>query len=425
MAVLAVGASYRSSSIDLLERLSFPHQALGKAYLRLMESPAIREGVILSTCNRVEVYAEVASYHAGFVDLKRFLAESREVASEEFADPLYSHYEDDAVQHLFEVAAGLDSMVLGEPQILAQVRLAYRRASDERAAGATLSALLRGAVRTGRRVRSETSIGASPSAFIDAGVSMAEERTGSVRDAAAVVVGAGAMARLAAEHLRDRGVSDLRIVNRNPERAARLAAAVGASAGGLETLGDALARADVVVASTGAASAVIGLETVRAALGHGRDRALFVLDLAVPRDVEPAVGRLADVILVDIDGLKGRVRVGAVAAEAEIGRAHEIVAEEASRFAAWRHAARLAPLLEALQAKAADIQATELARAAPRLEGLSDRERRTVEALAQSIVAKLLHDPIARVKDGARSSGGDALARALADLFALDVRPGG
>src|SRR6266705_756156 len=181
MPILSLGVSYRRASVELLERLSFVHDDLPKAYRRLMDEPEISGAVILSTCNRVELYAEVASYHAGFLALKRFLSESREIGTDEFAEPLYSHYEDDAAEHLFEVAAGIDSVVLGEPQILSQVRQAYRRAEAEGATGPVLGRLFRSAVRAGKRARAETAIGASPAGFIEAGATLAEEALGPLR----------------------------------------------------------------------------------------------------------------------------------------------------------------------------------------------------------------------------------------------------
>src|SRR5439155_510821 len=286
-----------------------------KAYRRLLDMEAVTEGVVLSTCNRVEVFAEVASYHSGFLDMKRFLAESREIPPDEFAEPLYAHYEDDAALHLFSVAAGLDSMVLGEPQSLAQVRQAYRVARGEHAAGPSLSGFFRSAIRTGRRVRAETAIGASPAAMVEAGASLAERELGGLAGRSVLVVGAGGMAALAVKDLRARGVGTLRILNRSFERASRLASRAGAEAGGLGGL-----------------------------------------------------------------------------------------------------AAKLAPLIQSWRARGARIQAAELARVAPRLSRLSDREWAAVQALASGIVAKLLHEPIVRLKDQP-GPGPDSLARALAELF--------
>jgi glutamyl-tRNA reductase len=416
MAILALGVSYRRAGVDLLERLAFAGEDYAKAYRRVLEMEAVREAVLLSTCNRVEVYAEVPSYHAGFQDLKRFLAESREVGPEEFAEPLYAHYEGDAAEHLFAVAAGADSMVMGEPQILTQVRAAYRRAEDERAIGPTLSALFRGAVRTGRRARAETAIGGSPSAMVEAGLGLARGWLGTLAGLEAAVVGAGGMAALAVDALRAAGVDRLRIVNRSPERARRLADRAGGEAFGLDRLAATLAGADLIVSSTGASGTVIGPGQLA-----GRDvgRRLFVLDLAMPRDVEPAVAAMAGVRVADIDSLREALSGGDEATAAALADVRLIVAEEVERFEAWRRASRLAPLIQALRDRGERVAAAELDRSAPKLAGLDEGEHEAVEALARSIVAKLLHDPIVRLKERQVPGAADALARSVAELFGI------
>jgi glutamyl-tRNA reductase len=425
MPILALGVSYRRAGVELLERLSFVPDDLPKAYRALVDEAEINEAVLLSTCNRVEVYAGVGSYHAGFLALKRVLTESREVTPEELAEPLYSHYEDDAAEHLFEVAAGLDSMVLGEPQILSQVREAFRAAEAEGTVGPLVSALFRGAIRTGKRARAETAIGAAPDTMVRAGVDLAERSVGGLADRSALVVGAGGMADLAARRLRERGVSHLRILNRSVERARRLAARTGGEPGGLDVLAAAIARADVVVSSTGAAGLLVSEADVRRALRAKPDGAhLFVLDLAVPRDVDPAVASLPGVDLADIDDLKQAVEPGLGGARTEIDAAREIVGEEVRRFTAWRRAARLAPLIEALRARGVEARDAERVRLAAKLSGLDAEERAAVEALVEGVVAKLLHRPIARLKQVSGPGEGDALARALAELFDIPFRPG-
>ena len=419
MPILALGVSYRRAPVELLERLSFVEDDYPKAYRYLRDLEDVREAVVLSTCNRVEVFAEVSTYHAGFLDLKRFLSESREIHPDEFAEPLYSHYEDDAAEHLFGVAAGIDSMVLGEPQILTQVRQAVRRAEAEGASGPMLSALFGGAVRAGKRSRAETGIGASPAAFVEAGAELADRELGGLDGRSVVVVGAGGMAALAAQHLRERGVGQLRIVNRNVERGARLAARAGADHGGMESLAQAIAGADLVVTSTGAAGTVISPEVVLEArrLDGRSGRPLFFLDLALPRDVDPDVAAIPRVRLADLDDLKSMLTERAAGAEAEVEKVRVIIKEEVGRFTARRRSARLAPLIQALRDRGDRVAAAELARVAPRLADLSGREREAVEALARGIVAKLLHEPFVRLR------GSDPLARAAAELFGIDLPP--
>jgi glutamyl-tRNA reductase len=418
MAILALGITHRTASVDLLERLAFTDDDLAKAYRRIADDGAIAEGVVLSTCNRVEVYAAVPAYHAGFQALKRLLCETRGVDPDELAPPLVSHYEEQAVRHLFEVAAGLDSMVLGEPQIHAQVREAFRIAEAEGAVGRTLTGLFHAAARTGRRVRTETGVGAAPDAFVEAGADLAAETLGGLRGRTALVIGAGQMSALAVQHLHRRGVGTVRVLNRSLERARALAERTGAEHGELEELPAALAEADLVVSATGAAGLVLHAETLRAATAD-RSRPLFVLDLAVPRDVEPAAAGIPGVRLVDIEGLRDVLAERAAGAAEDLARAAEIVEEEVRRFALRRRAEHLAPLITALRRRGEEVVAAELQRFRSELAALEPEERRAVEALARGIVAKLLHDPIVRLKELSTPGSERTHARLLAQLFDL------
>jgi glutamyl-tRNA reductase len=415
MAVLAIGISHRGADVGLLERLSFGDDDFPKAYRRAADDDAVREAVVVSTCNRVEVYGLVDSYHAGFLSLKRLLCETRGVGADELAEPLYSHYEDGAVEHLFSVAAGLDSMVLGEPQILSQVRAAQRRATAEGAAAHELTALFHAAARTGRRARAETGIGAAPDAFVDAGASLAEQALGRLSDARAVVVGAGHMAALAAKHLRSRGVADLTILNRSAERASSLAERTGARAGSLSDLRSVLAAADLVVSSTGATGVVLSADDVGARDG----RPLFILDLAVPRDVDPAMGEVAGVTLVDLTGLRQTLEARN-AGVVDVDLARQVVAEEVKRFVVRRRSEHLAPVIVALRRRGEEVVAGELERYRGQLADLTPDERQAVEALARSVVSKLLHDPIVELKERAGAGVERAHARLIAELFGID-----
>jgi glutamyl-tRNA reductase len=418
MAILTLGVSHRHASVELLERLAFGDDELAKAYGRADDDPAIEEAVILSTCNRVEVYGSVPSYHAGFQALKRLLCESREVAPAEIDEPLYSHYELDAAEHAFTVASGLDSMVLGEPQILSQAREALRRAESEGAAGPALTGLFHAAARTGRRVRSETAVGAAPDAFVAAGADLADDVLGGLEGRRAVVVGAGQMCALAVKHLRRRGIGTVRILNRSLERARALAERTGTEHGALDELSAVIDDADLLVSATGAAGTVVS-----AAALEGRTRPLFVLDLAVPRDVEPAARELPNVTLVDIEGLRDSLSVRAAEAAADIERAHGIVADEVRRFTLRRRAERLAPLIHALRRRGDEVVGAELERFRSELASLTPDEREAVEAMARGIVAKLLHEPIVRLKELSAPGTQDAHAKLLAELFGIEPDP--
>jgi glutamyl-tRNA reductase len=417
MPVLALGVSHRRAPVELLERLSFGDEDYAKAYDRLASLDDVREAVLLSTCNRVEVYAEVTGYHQGFQDLKRFVSEATEVPVEEFAEPLYSHYEDQAAEHLFSVAAGLDSMVVGEPQILSQVRAAFRRAESEGTTGPSLSALFGAAVRTGRRARTETAIGASPASFVEAGAVLAAEHLGGLEGKTVLVVGAGKMGSLAVHALRRRGVGEITILSRRPERAARQAERVGAGHGGLDELPRALSRADLVISSTGATGAVITASMVR---GASRSP-MFLLDLGMPRDVEPEAAELPGIRVADIDDLRDVLARTQGGDKEAVAAAIAIVNEEARRYAEARRTRLLAPLIEALHARGEAVRAEELGRLASRLADLSDREREAVETLSRRIVARLLHDPTVHLKDLAGRGVADGPARTLAELFDLDL----
>lgn len=414
MAILCLGVSHRHATVDLLERLTFTDDDLTKAYGRAADEPAIEEAVILSTCNRAEIYCSVPSYHAGFEALKRLLCESRGVDAEEISEPLYAHFELDAAEHAFSVAAGLDSMVLGEPQIHSQVREALKRSEAEGSSGPALTALFHAASRTGRRVRTETSVGAAPDAFVAAGTDLAEEGLGSLEGRHAVVVGAGQMSALAVKHLRHRGVGTVRILNRSLERARVLAERTEAEPGDLVELPGALADADVLVSATGAAGVVVPASAL-----EGRARPLFVLDLAVPRDVEPSARDLPEITLVDIEGVRGTLAVRAAETAADIERAHQIVGEEVQRFVLRRRSERLAPLIHALRRRGDEAVAAELERFRADLASLTPDEREAVQALARGIVAKLLHEPIVRLKELSAPGTQDAHARLLAELFGV------
>ncbi|MGH2530252.1 MAG: glutamyl-tRNA reductase [Actinomycetota bacterium] len=420
MPILALGISHRRATVELLERLAFGDDDLLKAYRRALDDDAVGEAVILSTCNRVEVYASVPAYHAGFLALKRFLCESRGVSPDLLAEPLYSHYEDGAAQHLFAVAAGLDSMVLGEPQILSQVREAHRQARAEEAAGPALTGLFHSAARAGRRVRAETGVGAAPDAFVEAGTRLAEETVGALAGKRAVVIGAGQMSALAAKHLRSREAGPVRVLNRSPERARVLAERTEAEHGDLSGLAEALARADLVISATGARGVVVHETTVRNAM-RGRDRPLFILDLAVPRDVEPSVGSIGGVRLVNIEGLRDVLGAAGETSE-DIAQGNRIVDDEVRRFSIRRRSEHLAPLIRALRERGDAVLAAELSRFRSELAALTPDEREAVEALARGIVSKLLHDPIVRLKERSGPGPGDAYAKALADLFGIEPR---
>ena len=422
MPILTLGISFRRAPIELLERLSFANDDLAKAYRHALDQDAIDEAVIVSTCNRVEITASVSSYHAGFLALKRMLTETRGVGADELAEPLYSHWEQDAADHLFAVAAGLDSMVIGETQIHAQVRDALRRAAREEASGPVLTALFHAAGRAGRRARGETSLGAAPDAFVSLGADLASEELGPLEGCRVAVVGAGQMAGIAVKHLRGRGVGDIRVLNRSAQHARVLAARTGAEPAGLEELPETLASADLVVSATGATGIVIDAGAVRTAL-EGRSGPLVLLDIAVPRDVDPDVAGLDGIRLIDIETIQSRLATHAEETADDIARAHEIVAEEVRRWVVRRRSDALAPLIRAVRRRGDDAVSAELDRYAARLAGLTPDEREAVESLARGIAAKLLHDPIVALKEHSEPGSDGEHANLLAELLGIGIDP--
>lgn len=422
MSVLVVGLNHKGAPLDLLERMSFDHAELPKALRAARDASAIREAVILSTCNRVEVYAAVDGFHGGATALKRFLTEYHHVPRHLWADRSYVLYEDEAIRHLFSVAAGIESMVIGEPQILTQVRRAYVDADAEDAVGWLLSALFRKAIRVGRRVRAETGIEGSAAGLADAGATLARRTLGSLRDKTVLIVGAGKMSDLAAVHLAADGATVL-IANRTTARAETLAARVGGEAVPLDGLTDGLARADLVLASTGSAQPIITAEQVKAAMTRRPGQPLVLLDLAVPRDIEAEAGEVAGVFLKDLGDLREVVAPDRDQLR-EVDRARAIVEQEVPRFAAWRRAHALAPLIAALKDRGEQVREAELRRARRALAGMSAEEREAVEALSRAVVAKLLHDPIAALKERAGTPEGDTLGWALRALWSINETEG-
>jgi len=417
VSVLVVGLSYRRAPVELLERFAFDPATLPKGLHQLRSSEHIREAVILSTCNRTEVYALVSGFHAGIAELRRFLSEFHHVELAEFGHLLDSAYEDEAVAHLFAVASGIDSMVVGEAQILGQVRSAFRVAEAEGAVGPVLSALYRQAIRVGRRARTETAIGRTVKTFAGAGAEFARRALGTLRGKTVLVVGAGKMADVAAERMSREGAAVL-IANRTASRARALADRTGGEEIPITSLAAGLARSDLVLASTGSPEPVVTREMVAEAIASRPNRTLVLLDLAVPRDVDPSVASLDGVLVRDLDDLREALEPGPEQLR-EVERVGQIIAEEVPRFARWQRAHHLAPILAALQERGEQARAAELRRASARLAGLSAPEREAVELLSRSIVAKLLHGPVTAVKHKAGTADGEALARALRELFDL------
>ena len=436
MSVLVVGLSHKSAPVAVLERAAVSGDTLTKLLRDLVQAEPVAEAFVVSTCNRVEVYAEVDRFHAGVTAICELLARHCGVPSHELTQYLYVHYEDRAVSHLLAVAAGLDSMVVGEDQILGQVRSAVKLAAEHGTAGRVLGELGRLALRTGKRARAETAIGRAGLSLLSAAVELTAARLGPLRPGAdalaghdVLIVGAGSMSALAAATAARSGAASIAVANRTREHAERLAASVSTitttaatTVTGLDDLPAAIAAADVVISCTGAAGQVITADLASAALAARKARgALVIMDLAMPRDVEPAVADLPGVVLIGMEQLSEHA---SAVRDDDVAAVRAILEAELAAYQSAMDAARVAPTVVALRAKAANVVDAELARLAGRLsaDGLSGHALDEIAQTVRRVVDKLLHAPTVRVKELAGSPGGEEYAAALRVLFDLDPR---
>lgn len=419
MSILVIGVNHRTTPLPLLERVAISGDQVVKTLHDVCSRPNVTEAVVVSTCNRIEIYAVVERFHGAFGDIRDVLCNIGGLAPDELHQHLYSQHDDAAIAHLFEVAAGLDSAVLGESEILGQVRSAWELARTEGAAKSTLNLLFRHALEVGKRARTETAIGRGTASVSHAAVEMAQDRLGSLAGCRVLVVGAGDMAEGTAVALHSSGVAEIAVTNRTVDRAVALAARVGGRVHPFADVAFALAEADLVISCTGAGSVVIDTDTVEMCLAHRGGRSLMIIDIAVPRDIDAAVGHLPGVTLLDLDDLRTWAERGLQLRAGEAERVHQIVGEEVERHVLDVAARQAAPLVAALRSKAETIRNSELERFHAKLADLTPAQREAVEALTHGIVNKLLHDPSVRLKDDAGSPRGERYASALRELFDL------
>ncbi|WP_435125494.1 glutamyl-tRNA reductase [Actinacidiphila sp. bgisy144] len=426
MSLLVVGLSHRTAPVSVLERAALPEGARPKLLQDTVACEPAAEAVVLATCNRIELYADVDKFHAGVAELSTLLAQHSSAGLDELTPHLYVHYEDRAVHHLLSVACGLDSMVVGEGQILGQIKDALALGQQQHTAGRLLNDLFQQALRVGKRAHSETGIDRAGQSLVTFGLSQLAPATGPLAGRRALVVGAGSMSSLAAATLARAGVRELAVANRTVERAQRLAAMLGEQHPGLsaraltiDEVSGAVADADLVVSCTGATGLVLTADDLRGAVRRRTaDGPLAVLDLAMPRDVDAAAHHIDGLHFADIESLAAASADAPMAADVDQVRA--IVSEEVAAFGAAQRAARITPTVVALRAMAADVVAGELARLDGRLPGLDDKQRAEITQTVRRVVDKLLHAPTVRVKQLAGEPGGAGYADALRELFDLD-----
>jgi glutamyl-tRNA reductase len=416
MSVLVVGVSHNSAPVSVLERVAPDVEAVPKLVQSVAAGEHVTEATVIATCNRVEIYADVDRFHGSVEELSRLLVERSGQTTEDMLPHLYVHYDDGAVSHLFQVAAGLDSMAVGEGQILGQTRDALRLGQELGTVGPALNVLFQQALRVGKRSRAETDIDSAAPTLVGAALDRAARLGGEVADRRVAVVGAGAMAGLATATVVRRGAAEVVVVNRTPDRAHRLAAEYAGRSAPLAELPAVLAGADVVIACAGAPGLLVSRGMVESARTDGRP--MSFVDLALPHDVDPTVTDLDGVTRLDLADLAEELESSA--AGREVAEVRRIVTEEVAAFLAARRSANVTPTVVALRSMATSVVDAEMDRLDHRLPDLSPEERAEVLQAVRRVADKLLHEPTVRVKELANETGAVSYAAALAELFALD-----
>jgi glutamyl-tRNA reductase len=415
MELFCIGVSHKTAPVEMREKLALPES---EQHALLTELSQYGEAMLISTCNRVELYLAIDGMREA---RERARALVLEIGGPGVTRHLYEHEGEKAALHLFRVAASLDSMVLGEPQILGQVKDAYELAQKAGSARGELARTCHAAFACAKRVRSETGIGRAPVSIASAAVELASKIFGGLEGRSMLVVGAGEMSALAARHLAAAGARQIIVANRSFDRAEQLAAEIGGVARPFEEVLALLIAADVVICSTASHRPIFTRENVSPVLRPRRHRPLLMVDLAVPRNVEPEVNGLEGVYAYDVDDIQKVVAKNAAHRAAEAARAEELVAEEIIRFVRARAEREQVPVIKRLRARAEEIVRVELERTLPRLGGLDEKQRRSIEAMGMAIANKMLHEPTARLRASGGGEGGERLAGAVAELFGLEA----
>jgi glutamyl-tRNA reductase len=425
MHIIVVGLSHKTAPVEVREKLAVPESRLDEALARLRGYAGIREGFLLSTCNRVEVYAVVERIEDGHARIQEFLADTHfSLSSEQLTPHLYEYTGDRAIGHLFRVASSLDSMIVGEPQILGQMKDAFEVALNHKASGVVLNKLVRKAISVAKRVRTETKIAETAVSVSYAAVELARKIFSNLSEKTVLLVGAGEMAKLAARHLVDQGIRKVSITTRDAVSAIELARRFNATSIPFESFRHEMAEADIVLCSTGAAHYLIGVEDVQQAVRRRMNRPIFLIDISVPRNIDPAVKDIDNAFLFDIDDLETRVEQNLEERRREAVKAERMVEEEVTQVLQWLKSLEVTPTIVALRSRAEEIKQVEIEKALARLQNLSEQERGVVEGLASSIVNKLLHGSLVTLKAESASGGGPMFIEAARRFFGLDEPAG-
>lgn len=424
MHIVVTGLSHKTAPVEIREKLTFPPEVQNEALHALLSYRNISEGVILSTCNRTEIYIVTNDLEAGKQNTVRFLCDFHNFKYSELSPYFYFHDSIEAVHHLFRVVSSLDSMVVGEAQILGQIKEAYEYAFEAGATNIILNRLFRHGFSVGKKIRTETEIGESAVSVSYAAVELAKKVFGELEGRTVMVVGAGEMSELTAKHLLSNGVNSILVTNRTYERAVELAQRFNGRPVKFDDLVEEMMNADIVISSTGAPHYVIKKDDVVRAMHRRRNRPIFFIDIAVPRDIEPAVNDIYNAFLYDIDDLQSVVDANLAERAKEARKAEVIVEKEVRDFVFWLSSLEVVPTISALKERAEEIKEMELDKALSRLGGLSEKQREAVKALASGIINKLLHQPIIRVKECSDRKDGYVYVESLRHLFDLEGKPG-
>jgi len=420
MSIIVVGLSHKTAPVDVREKLSFPEAMVPDALKALKGYEGIKESLILSTCNRVELYASVNDSGMGVAQIKKFISDYHKLSPESLEQSLYVRTDAEAVRHTFRVASSLDSMVVGEPQILGQLKDAFEFALKAKTTSAILNKLLKKAISSAKRVRTETKIAESAVSISFAAVELARKIFGDLEGKTVMLLGAGEMAELAARHLLNNGVKSIMVTNRTFERAVELAKEFNGSAVHFDDFPTEMVMADILICSTGAPHYVVKHDVVGRALKDRRHKPIFMIDISVPRNIDPEVNKIDNVYLYDIDDLKGVVSSNIEGRQKEAEKAEEIVVQEVETFLQWERSLDAVPTIVDLREKVEDIRKCELEKALGQLNGISDGQRNAVEALSTAIVNKIVHAPIVVLKQEAADTANEELFKFARKLFNLD-----
>lgn len=419
MELIVIGLNHKTAPIQIRERLAFPQERIGEALLQVQALPSIRENMILSTCNRVEVYGTVRATEEAFRDLKDFFSRFHHLPLAEFDKALYSHTGEEAVRHIFRVASSLDSMVVGEPQILGQIKEAYEIATQWKTSGLILHRLLHKAFHVAKRVRSETKIASSAVSVSSVAVDLAKKIFETLQKRTVLVIGAGEMAELAAQHLLSGGIERVLVTNRTYERALLLAQRFHGEAIPFDQMTLGLRQTDIVISATNSPGYLLLRDQVAKVMKERRQRPLFLIDIADPRDIDPNVDDLENVYLYNIDHLQRIANENMKDRQKEAAKAEALVSEEVAKFVTWYRSLDVTPTIVALRKKFETIRQKELKKTLALHPELSEREKASLEAMTTAIINKILHEPITLLKKADGDQAGDFYLDALQTLFRL------